>query len=43
VEGGLEEVGEGGGGKCGVYVVDSYSVFFIYYIRTHKFSVTLVA
>jgi hypothetical protein len=33
----------GGGGKCGVYVVDSYSVFFIYYIRTHKFSVTLVA
>ena len=27
--------------KRGVYVVDSYFVFFIHYICTHKFSATL--
>ena len=37
----MEEVVEGG--ECGVYVVDSYFVFFIYYICTHNFFVILVA
>ena len=39
----MEEAGWEWGGACGVYILDSYFVSFIYNICTHKFFVALVA